>query len=263
MSRGRRRWFEGKHQGFISDELFDRCQEVREVMRRTRKPPALLRTYLLHDRLFCLRCMGTKPTDLTHERYGKMRPSFDQRRQSTWYRCYARDRGYQACGQSYTNERMVNDQVIDALAHLPIPDDLPARIERTLEAKAGHAGCFERIAELEEAGHRLNFSWEQGCLGVQAYLDRRQQLEQEIISLRPLAYDTLVEAEDLLRHFRRHWEACAGEERPEAARKQLLAKIIDKVFIYGSNSGGHLSPRGLWLDSGYSRLDLGDRKSVV
>ncbi|MBK9053434.1 MAG: hypothetical protein IPL78_21795 [Chloroflexi bacterium] len=42
----------------------------------------------------------------------------------------------------------------------------------------------------------------------------------------------MVEAEDLLRHFAKHWEACAGEERPEVARKQLLAKIIDKVFVY-------------------------------
>jgi len=61
-SRGRKEWFEGKHHGFISDELFDRCQQVRAGMVVHRSKPSEMRTYLLHDRLYCARCIANKPT---------------------------------------------------------------------------------------------------------------------------------------------------------------------------------------------------------
>jgi hypothetical protein len=37
-NRYRKEWFEGKHQGFISDELYTVCQEVRQDLRRIRRP---------------------------------------------------------------------------------------------------------------------------------------------------------------------------------------------------------------------------------
>jgi hypothetical protein len=50
-NRGRKEWFEGKHQGFISDEIFDECQLVRAGMvspdAETGGEP------MLHDRVFC------------------------------------------------------------------------------------------------------------------------------------------------------------------------------------------------------------------
>jgi hypothetical protein len=41
-----------------------------------------------------------------------------------------------------------------------------------------------------------------------------------------------MEAADLLANFNTYWERCLEMDKPEEARKQLLAKIIDRVFVY-------------------------------
>jgi hypothetical protein len=51
-------------------------------------------------------------------------------------------------------------------------------------------------------------------------------------SLRPVDYDDLIEAADLLENFSSYWGSCTTVGNPEEARKQLLAKIVDRVFIY-------------------------------
>ena len=64
------------------------------------------------------------------------------------------------------------------------------------------------------------------------YIDKRTQLQQEIEALRPIEYDDLMEAADLLNHFERYWEQREQVENVLEARKQLLAKIVDRVFVY-------------------------------
>ena len=51
-------------------------------------------------------------------------------------------------------------------------------------------------------------------------------------SLRPVDYDELMEAADLLENFKAYWDGCDNVGNPEEARKQLLAKIVDRVFVY-------------------------------
>ncbi len=79
---------------------------------------------------------------------------------------------------------------------------------------------------------RVDFSWENGFLEKQEYLTKRAQLQQEIESLRPIDYDTLTEATDLLSNFSRYWAGCAHTDYPDEARKQLIGKIVERVFVY-------------------------------
>ena len=44
-----------------------------------------------------------------------------------------------------------------------------------------------------------------------------------------------MEAADLLENFKTYWDGCDDVENPPEARKQLLAKIVDKVFVYDQN----------------------------
>ncbi len=231
-NRNRKQWFEGKHEGFISDELFDKCQEVRQQLTKVRHSPSELRTYLLHDRVYCARCVGTKPTELVDANYGKMRPGWDHRRNQAWYRCLARDRGYTRCEQGYTATDLVDEQVVQALQELTIPDGLQDRIEEAIRSKVEHAEALKRMAEVEDIVKRIDFSWEQGFLTPQEYVTKRSQLQREMESLQPVDYDDLVEAADLLENFKKYWEACDDVSQPEEARKQLLAKIMDRVFVY-------------------------------
>ena len=41
-----------------------------------------------------------------------------------------------------------------------------------------------------------------------------------------------MEAADLLENFRIYWDGCDDVGDPLEARKQLLAKIVDRVFVY-------------------------------
>ncbi|MCA9948899.1 MAG: hypothetical protein KDE48_04595 [Anaerolineales bacterium] len=44
-----------------------------------------------------------------------------------------------------------------------------------------------------------------------------------------------MEAADLLDNFTTYWDACNEVGSPQEARKQLLAKIVDRVFVYEQN----------------------------
>jgi hypothetical protein len=40
-----------------------------------------------------------------------------------------------------------------------------------------------------------------------------------------------MEAADLVKHFSTYWQRCATVDKPAEARKQLLAKMVDRVFV--------------------------------
>lgn len=108
-NRKQKQWFEGNHQGFITDELFEDCQAARQELSKVKHSPSTLRTYLLSDRVYCARCVGTKPPRLADTHYGKMRPGWDRRRNHARYRCLARDRGYHSCEQGYISTDWVDE----------------------------------------------------------------------------------------------------------------------------------------------------------
>jgi DNA invertase Pin-like site-specific DNA recombinase len=231
-SRKRKQWFEGKHKGFISDELFDICQEVRQANARTRRPPEVLHTYILHDRVFCARCTSRKPVTLEDANYGKMRPSWNLKRDQGWYRCIARDRGYLSCDQPLIDTALVDEQVVAELSQLTIPEGFRERVEQAVRSNVENEEALRRMAEIEEAVKRVDFSWEKGFLTPQEYIEKRNQFHRELESLRPVDYDDLIEAADLLENFSNYWEACMTMENYDEARKQLLAKIVERIFIY-------------------------------
>lgn len=51
-------------------------------------------------------------------------------------------------------------------------------------------------------------------------------------ALKPVDYDNLLQSADLLENFQTYWSGCENVEFPREARKQLLAKIIDRVYVY-------------------------------
>jgi hypothetical protein len=232
-TRKQKQWFEGKHQGFISDELFDGCQAVRQKLAQTRHPPRTTHTYILSGRVFCTCCSLRKPTSLEDNNYGKMRAKWDARANHGRYHCIARDRGYLACKQSSIGTGLVDEQVVDTLSQLEIPCGLQERIEQAVWWNSNSDPALQRIASVRETAERLDFSWEKGLLNAEEYIQKRSQLQREIESLWPLDYDNLVEAADLLSNFQTYWHACQVTESPAEAQRDLLAKIVDRVFVHG------------------------------
>ena len=114
-TRNRKKWFEGKHEAIISDEVYDLCQKVRADATKVFSRPATVRTYVLHDRTFCARCIARKEEGIADERIGKMRPAWNKKRNYGIYRCVAHDRGYQKCDQPSIRIENLDDQVFDII----------------------------------------------------------------------------------------------------------------------------------------------------
>jgi site-specific DNA recombinase len=231
-SRNRKEWFEGKHEGFITDELYAKCQQVRDSMATHHYTPSQVRTYLLSDRTYCARCVATKPHDLVDGNYGKMRAKWSNRDSMSWYTCLSRDRGYHKCAQKLMQTTKVDEQVVAALKDLVIPEGLQERVEVAVRSRVEHADAVKRMAEVQQVVERVNFSWEKGYMTPEEYISKRSRLQKELESLRPVDYDDLTEAGDLLSNFATYWDACDDVDTPEEARKQLVAKIVDRVFVY-------------------------------
>ncbi len=232
-SRKRREWFEGKHEGFISDELFDTCQAVRRELAQTRHRPQTTRTYILSGRVYCACCSQRKPISLAAKNYGKMRAKWNARVNRARYHCVARDRGYAPCEQRSLYTDLVDQQVGDTLSQLTIPDGLRERIEQAVWQNSNNDPALQRIASVRERAERIDFSWEKGFLAAAEYVAKRSQLQREIEALWPLDYDDLVAAADLLSNFQTYWHDCQAAEKPAEAQAELLAKIVDRVFVYG------------------------------
>ncbi|MBN1875206.1 MAG: recombinase family protein [Anaerolineae bacterium] len=231
-SRHRKVWMEGKHEGFIPEPLFEDCQSVRAGLARKFKTDAVMRTYVLHDRVYCAHCVSNMPSGLVDENYGKMRPYWDHRREYGYYRCLCKERGYRPCPQHAVREESVNEQVIDVLTHLEIPDNFRERVEAAVRDRVENEAALKRMEEIREIIERVDLRWDHGFISQEEYVEKRGQLQREIEALRPIDYDELHEAADLIQYFRTYWDGCADMENPAHARQQLLQKIVDQVFIY-------------------------------
>ena len=230
--RGRIVWFEGKHEGIVPNSVFESVLAVREGLGRTFTNPSEMRTYVLPDRVYCAHCIAEDHDNLADPHYGRMRVAWYDRIKAAQYRCVARDRGYRRCAQGYVREQDVLDQVVRILSEMKPPPEAMARIDATVKARESNEDALEQVRNLEGQMERVQQSWRLGKMPVEQYIDTMDRLEREIASMRPLDYDKLEEAYDLITHFKTYWEKCAEVDRPEEARQQLMAKVIDRVFVY-------------------------------
>ena len=231
-SRHRKIWFEGKHEGFIPEQLFEVCQQVRAGFAKTFKTDSVMRTYVLHDRVYCAHCVSNMPSGLVDENYGKMRPYWDHRREYGYYRCLCKERGYRPCPQHAIREEMVNEQVIDVLTHLEIPANFRQRVETAVRNRVENEAALKRMEEIREIIERIDLRWDHGFISQEEYIEKRSQLQREVEALRPIDYDEMNEAADLIQYFGDYWEGCEEMDNPAEARQQLLQKIVDQVFVY-------------------------------
>ncbi len=159
-------------------------------------------------------------------------PSFIKKNDKAWYRCLARSRGYSKCPERFIAADELDRQVVDILSNLIIPDGLRERVEYAVRTRVENEASFKRIADIEEVIKRVDLRWEEGFINKDEYLEKRRQLKRELDALRPVDYDELAEAEDMLTHFDTYWDSCEEQVNPDEARKQLIEKIVERVFVH-------------------------------
>ena len=231
--RGRGEWFDGKQVGFISDELFELVQQVRASSAPLREKAAEPKTYILRDLVFCDKCMSRKPDGLVHENYGRMRAFWSNVRNIGAYRCLAHDHGYEKCGQKSIDVPIIDDQVMTILMKLDIAAGLRIRIEREIQSRIDNAAAVERMRQIQEVVAHADVSWEDGFTSAEIFLQKREQIQQEIEALPRHDKRQIVQAADLLDNFSFYWHQCASFQTSDQARQELVSTLVDRVYING------------------------------
>ena len=221
-------WFKGQHEPLIPQELFDRCQEVRAKRAVHHQATQRYNPYLLRNLVYCYHCCSHPPEGKTFKQYGKMRSQSQQGGGHRYYRCRARELGYD-CQQGGVPVETIDDQVVSVLMQLKPPENWRKRITTAMGELLGEQSIEERLAAIHTTIERMDFRWDHGFIVDETeYLEKRLQLQQELESLTPIPDDDLERAADLLENFTEHWEACDGD--PEEQHK-LVKLIVKRVYV--------------------------------
>jgi len=221
-------WFEGQHDPVIDGALFDRCQEARAKRRTHRQATPKYNHYLLRDLIYCHHCCSNPPEGETVRNYGKMRPQAQKGGLWRYYRCRARELGYD-CEQDAVSVETIDGQVVSILMQLKPPADWKRGITRAMSELLGEQNLEKRLEEIRATIARMDFRWDRGFVTDEKdYMDKRLQLQQELEQLTPVADDDLQRAVDILENFKEHWEACKDD--PEA-QHELVKLIVERVYV--------------------------------
>ena len=215
--RSKDRSVRGLHEPIVSEELFDRVQEVRTWRARVVKPGPPSEDYLLRKLLHCERC-GAR----MHGTRGSRPPV---RR----YLCSTRRHGHD-CDQPITRAEPLEEQLVDWISGFQPDEELRATILASIRSAASGAnGDATRRRELVGQLERLRDLYVMGDLSKSEYVLRRQALEEELARAAPPFDPRLDKAEELLADFGRVWQL---EDVP-AKRRRLLATLFDRVWQDG------------------------------
>jgi DNA invertase Pin-like site-specific DNA recombinase len=235
-NRHRKQWFEGKHDGFISDELFARCKEVREGFGGVQQPEAKTRIYALLNRVYCAHCFLDKPEDLIDNNYGKMRPQFLTTIHRSYYRCLTFDRGYARCGQKRMRVTYLDDDVVNLLQILDLPVQMHEKVVTAITYNLEQERKQRHITSMAQAAQQMGIQWETLLVDEQQYHQQQTILKNKLHEINHTTYPDLpTSGEDLMRNFKDYWEAASHSQNPEKTRQKLFSWIIQRVLLHEGN----------------------------
>ncbi len=213
--REKTRTIKGLHEPIVTDELFDRVQEVRGWRTRVVKPGRPSEEYLLRKLLRCEHC-GARMHGTSGSRAGIRR-----------YQCSTR-RYHGNCEQTIVKAQALEEQLIDWVHTFQPDEQLRKLMLDTLRAETDVQPGQDttRRAELLIQLERLRDLYLMGDYTKAQYVMRRQALEEELQRTAPPATPDLDRAQALLEDFARFWEA---EPNP-AERRKLIATLFEHVW---------------------------------
>jgi DNA invertase Pin-like site-specific DNA recombinase len=213
--RSKERSNKGLHEPIVSEELFDRVQEVRGWRAHFVKPGRPSDEYLLRKLLHCDRC-GAR----MHGTRGSRPPT---RR----YQCSTRRHGG-SCDQPQTKAEPLETQVIEWLKDFRPDDELRAFVLASLRGAARRSDDVAvRRRELIRQLNRLRDLYITEDMTKSEYLVRRQAIEEQLERTGMPLDPRLDKAEEALAEFgRKFWET----ETEAAERRRLVAALIDCVW---------------------------------
>lgn len=223
-------WFDGQHETVIEEELFNRCQEVREKRAHHHLPTVKYNPYLLRDLVYCYDCCCNRPTTPTFRSYGKMRPQAYDKKKYKCYRCLAHELGYQ-CEQGLVKTAILDKQIFEILQQLSPPAHWRQMITKSIGEMLGEKDVQQRLEDIRAIIKRMDSRWDLGFItDEQEYIQQRINLQEELKNLAPVDTNELERAIDLLDNFITYWERCGDDVE---AQSKLLKQILARAYVKG------------------------------
>lgn len=211
--RDKSRTIRGRHEPIITEELFDRVQEVRSWRTRVVKPGPPSDEYLLRKLLYCEHC-GAR----MHGTRGSRPPV---RR----YMCSTRRYG-DPCGAAIVKAEPLESQLIDWIRDFAPDGDLSDFLISSVDSATAPGDDAERRRDLTAQLERLQDIYVMGDMTRAQYLMRRQAIEQELERMAPPVDPQLDKAAAILADFGTFWEM----ESSPAERRKLLTSLFERVW---------------------------------
>jgi site-specific DNA recombinase len=235
---GKPQYKPAKHPALVSQELFDKVQEMRQY--RTllkRKETKVPNYYLLAGMVYCDHCFEAarrgKVQGVT-DNFAKCHSHTLAPRNGVVYRfysCKSRERGYDGCSQKGTARDVIDSQVVSLLSSLVVPDDWRRRLVEQIALEIGDERIAERIATLREEIKRWNIVYASGYIDRTEFEQEQSKRQSELDKLTMAdELDTYAVAADLIDNFRVHFDDCDGDVD---AQNRLISRLVERVFIRG------------------------------
>ncbi len=157
-----------------------------------------------------------------------MRPQAQWGGERRYYRCRAKDLGYD-CEQKGIPVEIIDDQVVNILMNLKPPEDWHKGVTQAMSELLGEKSLEERLTEIRGVIERMDTRWDHGFFAnEQEYMEQRIKLQLELEQLTPIPMDDLERAADLLTNFKSHWERLEGNHE---AQHELIKLIMERVYV--------------------------------
>ncbi len=214
-ARYRDHWFPARQDPIVSDELFERCAEVRRRRGQHKAGTTARqgsRDYPLTGIACCARCGG------------RLRGAFVSGK--SYYRDIAREQG-RTCDQRMVRADLAEAALGGFLGRLVLPADWRAQILVLVKARVNAVDNVEaEQARINTLLERLKRLFLLGDLTEREYVAERDRLRNQLAALVPPVLPDLERAAVLLRDFGKLWDAATPPER-----KQILQTLLAAVYL--------------------------------
>jgi site-specific DNA recombinase len=208
----------GKHQPLVSEELFNRCADLRRQRTTTKNPGRPSTNYLLRSIVRCKRCDG------------RMHGTTGGRKREARYYCSTRRKKH-GCDQPLTAAGPIEEQIARFLAEFQpseaMREEILDRLAHSEDTDTEDIGRKRR--QLTERRKRLRDLYELGDLDRSEYVSKRDALDAELDALAPGPAPDIDHARAVLEDFGRFWK----EETDPEPRRELLQQLFELVWVDG------------------------------
>ena len=208
--------YPGKHPPLISQELFDRCLELRRLhgSRPRRRGDTVTRVYPLSGLLRCGQCGS------------KMRAQGGSSGNGRYYVCSARLQHTLPCDEPAVQALEIEEQVANYLGNLPFPEDWEAWVYEQLKPKWD----VEEARRQEQALHRrLERAVElylANDISKARYEEEKRYCERQLANLRPGEIYVTISLVKTLVEFKARWAGSSNLEKKKLLRLALAAAYV-------------------------------------